>query len=150
MSATADHLELRRLIDAYASTVDDRDGEAMAALFVDRGELLVYEAETGELSHAYRGRTELARVAAEMADLYLRTFHLVANFVCELAGDRAAGTPYCIAHHLRDDGRGLQVIVMPVRYRDSYVRTDQGWRFEQRICTVQWRERRPAVQWPPS
>jgi SnoaL-like domain len=145
-----DRAALRELVDRYAEAVDDRRGAAMAELFVPDGRLLVHEADSGEQSHAYHGRSELAEVAAEMERLYLRTFHLVANFVCRLDGDRASGTPYCIAHHLRDDGRGLQVIVMPVRYRDSYLRTDQGWRFEERICTVQWRERRPAVQWPPA
>jgi catechol 2,3-dioxygenase-like lactoylglutathione lyase family enzyme len=149
VSAADDQLELRRLLDVYAAAVDDRDGAAMAALFVADGRLLVYEADTGELSHAYRGRAELAQVAAEMERFYVRTFHFVGNFVCDLDGDRATGTPYCVAHHLRDDGRGPQVLVMPVRYRDAYVRTPDGWRFEERVCTVLWRERRPAVQWPP-
>lgn len=150
MTETADRLQLRQLLDLYASAVDDRDGEAMAALFVPDGRLLVYEADTGELSHAYRGHAELVAVAEDMERFYLRTFHLVGNFACELAGDRATGTPYCVAHHLREDARGRSVVVMPVRYRDSYRRTDQGWRFEERVCTVLWRERRPAVQWPPS
>jgi SnoaL-like domain len=147
--AAADLLELRRLVDAYASAVDDRDGAAMAALFVPDGTLLVYEAGSHELSYSYRGRAELATVAAEMERLYERTFHFVGNFVCRVDGDRATGTPYCVAQHLRDDGRGPQIVVMPVRYRDTYVRTPDGWRFEERICIVQWRERRLAVQWPP-
>ena len=150
METTAtDLLELRSLVDRYASAVDDGDGAAMAALFVPDGALLVYEAGSDELAYSYRGPDELATVAAEMKRLYLRTFHFVGNFVCEVDGDRATGTPYCVAQHLRDDGRGQQVVVMPVRYRDTYVRTPAGWRFEERICVVQWRERRLAIQWPP-
>ena len=146
-----DRLLLRELVDRYASAVDDRDAAAMAGLFVPDGRLLVHEADTGGLSYEYRGHDELPKVIADMERFHLRTFHLVANFVCTLDGDRATGAPYCVAHHLRDDGKGhgLQVIVMPVRYRDSYVRTADGWRFEERVCTVQWRERRPLVQWPP-
>lgn len=147
---TADLLELRRLVDAYASAVDDRDGAAMAALFVPDGALLVYEAGSEELAYSYRGPDELATVASEMERLYERTFHFVGNFVCDVDGDRATGSPYCVAQHLRDDGRGPQIVVMPVRYRDTYVRTPAGWRFEERICIVQWRERRLAMQWPPS
>jgi catechol 2,3-dioxygenase-like lactoylglutathione lyase family enzyme len=147
---TADLLELRRLVDAYASAVDDGDGAGMAALFVPDGRLLVYEAGSDELAYSYRGPAELANVAAEMERLYTRTFHFVGNFVCEIDGDGATGTPYCVASHLRDDGRGPQIVVMPVRYRDTYVRTPDGWRFEERICTVQWRERRLAIQWPPT
>jgi len=145
----ADLLELRQLVDAYAAAVDDGDGAAMAALFVPDGALLVYEAGSDELSYSYRGPAELETVALEMERLYERTFHFVGNFVCTIDGDRATGTPYCVAQHLRDDGRGPQIVVMPVRYRDTYVRTPDGWRFEERICTVQWRERRLAVQWPP-
>ena len=146
---TADLLALRRLIESYAIAVDDRDGAALAALFVPDGRLLVYEADSGEQSYAYRGRAELATLADEMERLYIRTLHVVANVVCEVDGDRATGTPYTIAHHLRDDGRGPQIVTMPVRYRDTYVRTAEGWCFEERICTVQWRERRLAIQWPP-
>jgi hypothetical protein len=147
--AEADVVQLRLLVDAYASAVDDGDGDGMAALFVPGGELLVYEAETGEQSFAYRGPAELATVAAEMRRLYVRTFHFIGNFACTVDGDRATGRPYCIAYPLRDDGRGPQVVTMPVRYDDTYLRTSDGWRFEQRICTVQWRERRLAIQWPP-
>jgi SnoaL-like protein len=147
--ATADLLELRRLVEAYATAVDDGDGEALARSFVDDGALLVYDAGTGEQTYAYRGPAELSSLPQELKELYLRTFHLVGNVVCAIDGNTASGTSYCIAHHLRDDGRGPQIVVLPVRYRDRYVRTADGWRFTERICTVLWRERRPANQWPP-
>jgi hypothetical protein len=145
-----DVLAMRRCVDEYAAALDDQDGSAMASLFVPEGRLLVYEAGSDELAHRYTGHEELATVAAEMARLYERTFHFVGNFTCDVDGDRTTGTAYCIAQHLRDDGRGQQIVVMPVRYRDAYVRTPEGWRFLERICTVQWRERRLAIQWPPA
>jgi hypothetical protein len=146
---TSDLLELRSLVEAYAVAVDDGDGEALGRLFVPDGALLVFDAETGEQTYAYRGPAELALLPKELKEIYIRTFHLVGNVVCEVDGDTATGTPYCVAHHLRDDGRGPQIVVMPVRYRDSYLRTPEGWRFVERICTVLWRERRAAIQWPP-
>jgi hypothetical protein len=148
--ATSDLLELRRLVEASATAVDDGDGEALARSFVDSCALLVYDAGTGEQTYAYRGPDELASLPHELEELYLRTFHLVDNVVCDTEGDSATGTSYCVAHHLRDDSRGPQIVTLPVRYRDRYVRTVNGWRFAERICTVLWRQRRPANQWPPA
>lgn len=144
-----DELELRRLVEAYAIAVDSGDGDTLAQLFVPDGALLVYDADTGEQTYSYRGRAELATLPRELEGIYIRTFHLVGNVVCDVQDDSATGTPYCVAHHLRDDGRGPQIVVTPVRYRDTYRRTAEGWRFVERICTVLWRERRPLVQWPP-
>jgi hypothetical protein len=146
---TRDLLELRRLVEAYAVAVDDGDGDGLARLFVTDGALLVFDADSGEQTYAYHGAAELALLPKELAEIYIRTFHLVGNVVCEIEGDTATGTPYCLAHHLRDDGRGPQIVVMPVRYRDSYLRTPEGWRFVERLCTVLWRERRAPIQWPP-
>jgi SnoaL-like domain len=145
--ATPDLLELRRLVDAYAVAVDDRDPDALSALFAEGGALLVYEAGSDELQHAYRNG-ELAQLTTDLERAYARTFHLVGNAVVDVDGDRATGTVYCLASHIRDGSRGATIATMPVRYRDRYVRTGDGWRFHERVATVLWRERGPA-QWPP-
>ena len=149
MAHADDVLALHQLVDNYASAVDDRDVAAMIGLFVPGGSLIVHEGDEPEPVHRYTGG-ELAEVIGDMERYYLQTFHFIGNHACQLDGDRATGTPYCVAYHLRDDGRGLQVVTIPVRYRDVYVRTAEGWRFEERVCRLLWRERRAAVQWPPS
>jgi hypothetical protein len=143
-----DERALRRLLGVYAAAVDDRDPATMIATFAPGGKLVVYEGEAAQPSWEYNG-DEVAGVIADMERYYLATFHFLGNFVCDVDGDRATGNPYCIAYHLRDDGRGRQVISTPIRYRDTYVRTPAGWRFELRRCHILWRERRLAVQWPP-
>jgi hypothetical protein len=143
-----DELDLRRLVDAYAIAVDDGDSDALASLFAPGGSLLVYNAGSDKLEHSYRD-DQFAQLTATLAEAFERTFHLVGNVVVHLNGDRATGTAYCLASHLRDDGRGPQVGDLRVRYRDRYLRTDDGWRFEERAATVLWRERRPTNQWPP-
>jgi hypothetical protein len=145
---TRDELELRRLVDAYGIAVDELDADAVAALFAPGGTLLVYEHGSDELKYSYRD-AGFKELIDDLAQSYLQMFHLVANFVVTIDGDRATGTTYCLASHLRDDGRGPQVVWMPVRYRDRFVRTDAGWRFEERYSIVLWRERRLATQWPP-
>jgi hypothetical protein len=143
-----DELELRRLVESYGVAVDDGDPEAIAALFVPDGALHVYEAGIDEPAYSYRAE-DFRRLTDELARAYLQVFHLVATVVVRVDGDHAAGTAYCLASHLRDDGRGAQVVWMPVRYRDRFARTDHGWRFEERVATLLWRERRLANQWPP-
>lgn len=146
---TRDELELRRLVDAYGVAVDDLDSDAVAALFVPGGALLVYEHGSDELKYSYRD-AGFKQLTDDLAQSYLQMFHLVANFLVTIDGDRATGITYCLASHLRDDGRGPQVVWMPVRYNDSFLRTETGWRFEERVSIVLWRERRLAQQWPPS
>lgn len=146
--AARDEFELRRLAEAYGVAVDDRDPDALASLFASDGALLVYEAGSDELRYAYRDAC-FSPLTDDLAQAYVRTFHLVANVVVEIDGDTASGTVYCLASHLRDVGRGAQVGTMPVRYRDRYVRTPAGWRFAERVATVLWRDRRPVV-WPPA
>ena len=143
-----DELELRRLVEAYGVAVDDGDPGALAELFVSDGVLLVYEAGSDELRFAYRD-ARFEPLTEDLSRAYVRTFHLVANAVITIEGDTATGTVYCLASHLRDVGRGAQVGTMPVRYRDRYIRTAAGWRFAERVATILWRDRRPAV-WPPS
>jgi hypothetical protein len=143
-----DELELRRLVEAYGIAVDDLDPDAVAALFVPGGALLVYERGSDELRYSYRD-AGFKQLTDDLAQAYLQLFHLVANFVVTIDGDRATGTTYCLASHLRDDGRGPHVVWMPVRYNDRFRRTEDGWRFEERSSIVLWRERRLANQWPP-
>jgi hypothetical protein len=145
---TDDLLALRRLADTYGMAVDDLDGPGMVAHFVPDGTLIVYLGAETEPAYRYRGE-EIAGVVADMEKSYVRTFHLIGNHVCEVDGDRATARTYCVAYHLRDDPRGEHVITTPVSYRDTCVRTPDGWRFQERVARILWRERRLTVQWPP-
>jgi hypothetical protein len=120
----------------------------MVSHFVPDGSLVVFEGAATEPAFRYVGE-EIAAVVADMERFYAATFHLVANHVADVDGDHAACRTYCVAYHLRDDPRGQSVITTPASYRDTCVRTPGGWRFQERRCTLLWRERRLAVDWPP-
>jgi hypothetical protein len=145
MSEVADRLALRDLIDAYATAVDARDGEAFAALFREDAALRIFEAGAAEPAIEYRGTAELRTVPDLLDKLkFGTTFHLMANHRCQIDGDRATGETYCLAHHLRERDGALQDVVMVIRYRDTYARGEDGWRFAQRDVLRQWTEIRPA------
>jgi hypothetical protein len=138
-----DELEIRRLIEAYAIAVDDLDPDAIAGLFVPGGRLLVHEAGSDELKYSY-DTGSFAELTDALRAAYGQIFHLVGNVVVKVESDRATGTVYCLAGHLRDSSRGPEASWIPVRYADRFVRTDAGWRFEERSSRLLWRERRPA------
>ena len=143
----ADRLALRTLVDRYAATVDARDAGAFAALFTAEAVLAVYETEDGEPVVEYRGHEGLREVMGLLRS-FTSTFHLMANHLCEIEGDRADGEVYCMAHHLTEDGAAATDLVMYIRYRDAYARTPDGWRFARRDVLRQWTEERPAERRP--
>ena len=49
-----------------------------------------------------------------------------------LAGDRATGETYTLAHHLLAAEEGRTLLVMSIRYEDSFVKRDGRWRFARR------------------
>jgi hypothetical protein len=140
---------LRALSTAYAAAVDARDGEAFAALFTDSGELVVPDgpgAGDPQPTVHRAGRDEL-RLVPEGLRPYARTFHLLSDHSFSFSGDRATGDVRGVAHHVTAATRGKRArdragtdTVWFVRYRDDYVRTPEGWRFERRVLHLQWVE----------
>jgi hypothetical protein len=142
----ADRLALRALVDEYALAVDDRDAERFAGIFTAAGVLAVYEPGEAEPSLSYRGPDELRRVM-NLLRPFSATFHLVANHVCRVDGNRAEGDTYCLAHHLTENAETSPTdTVMLIRYRDEYERADGGWRFARRDVLRQWTDYHEAAR----
>lgn len=141
---TADRIALRHLVDSYALYVDTRDRDSFVALFIPDGRIVSRRADGTEW--VGQGTEELRTNVLSFGDPppYKQTYHLVANHVCNLAGARASGVVYCVAHHLSEKGAQTLVHVSYLKYSDRYVRTDGGWRFEERVITPCWSELRTA------
>jgi hypothetical protein len=136
-----DRAALGELVAAYARAADRRQAEESAALFVEDGSYTIVDGDAEPITVA--GRERMARGFARLSR-YESTFHHVGQQSLVLDGDRATGETYCLAHHVeRADNGSRSVMIMHIRYQDSYVRTPQGWRFEQRVLMVDWRETRP-------
>lgn len=143
----ADRLEIRTVVDRYARAADRVDGAAAAALFTPDGALRIFERGTEEPVRERIGRDAIATAFAGLSR-YDVTLHVVANHLVDLAGDTATGETYCLAHHVRTVGEGdaahLSDYMMAIRYLDSYVRTDEGWRIAQRHLQLEFTEERPV------
>lgn len=129
----ADEREIGKLIANYAKGCDTRNGELFAAQFIEDGVLELAGRETV-------GRHRLAKIPS-MLDQYHLTYHMVHNTLIEVEGDTATGEVYSASHHLNPIQREMfSDRVMYITYRDTYVRTDKGWKIARRHVDVQFIE----------
>ena len=116
-SRTDDLVEIQQLLAKYAVTITQADVEGLVEVFTPDG---TYS--------AFGSTYTLARfsdlVAAAPQGLFMTGTSLV-----ELDGDTATGTqPLCFIEHSKHDMRiGY--------YKDTYVRTGDGWRLKTRAMT---------------
>lgn len=132
---------LRSLSERYAHAADRGDAEMFAAVFHDDGRLEVHN-PTGASEPAVRLGHELAAIPGRLRR-YDATFHMLGQSTYDIAGDRATGETYCMAHHLTRNDDGATDAVMFIRYVDDYRRdAGAGWRIDVRRVMVDWTEHR--------
>jgi hypothetical protein len=135
--AIAAGVALRRLIDEYAFAIDTRDPEAFVALFAPDGALVVYEPGESDPVVSYTGAAELTTVLGLVA-AFDATFHVMANHVSNVDGERATARTYCLAHHLTEgDGPAVDTVML-IRYDDAFAFSDGRWLFVRRDVMRQW------------
>src|SRR5579862_4084505 len=141
----ADRLAIRELVDAYAHCADRRDAKGQMALFTDDTRFLVFmDAAAAELTQELHGRESLAPVFDDL-NQYAATMHFNGQSTIDLAGDRATGESYCLAHHLSigEDGQRT-LMVASIRYLDEFAKQDGQWLFAERRLMVNWIDQRPT------
>ncbi len=139
----ADRLAIRELVEAYAHCADRRDAKGQMALFTPDTHFVVYmNAKDPTPSQELRSREALAPVFAEL-NKYDATTHFVGqSTIFTLAGGRATGEAYCLAHHVTVDGGKRRLMIASLRYLDTFVKTDDAWLFAERRLYVDWLEER--------
>ena len=135
MSAQAayDATLVRDVACRYARGVDRKDLDLVASCFTP--------------DCAYEGALGRGTIADALATLraalprYERTMHFMGTQDVAVDGDAARSETYCIAYHVRPDGRHFTV---GVRYLDALVRTTDGWRICRRTVRTEWTREDPA------
>ncbi len=131
--STDDRRALIELSHRYASHVDDREFDALGALFTEDAILV-------SAAGAREGRVEIL-TAMQRLDRYDRTFHLVGQVRLWVETDGPHGETYCVAHHFTEDADGTRDRVMYIRYHDTFVHDpdpDGDWRFARRVLDIAW------------
>jgi uncharacterized protein (TIGR02246 family) len=132
-----DRQAIRDLVDGYARRADRRDPQGQAALFTEDALVTVDDAQT------LRGRAELA-AAFDGLSAYEKTTHFNGQSTVTIDGDRAAGETYCLAHHLWTEDGQRTLMIMAIRYHDTFARHDGEWFFAERRLIIDWVDRRPS------
>ena len=123
----------------YATAIDDRDWERLRSCFLPEA-VGIYHADrvlTGYPAIEHALRTAVTPLS--------RTQHLVTNVTVVLDGDEATSRCYLHAQHVRAGLPGGETFVIAGRYRDRFVRTDDGWRIRERRLDRWWTSGNPAV-----
>jgi SnoaL-like domain len=139
----ADRLAIRELVEAYAHCADRRDAQGQMSLFTVDTHFVVYmNAKDSTPLQELHSREELAPVFADL-NKYDATMHFVGqSTIFTLTDDQATGEAYCIAHHVTVEGEKRRLMVAYLRYDDTFVKTDRGWLFAERLLYVDWIEER--------
>jgi hypothetical protein len=97
-------------------------------LFTEEGTVRVYLGgpSTTETVQSLRGRADLAE-AFMVLDRYKHTTHLNGQCTIQLEGDRATGESYCLAHHVWVQDGQRTLMVMSIRYLDTFIRVGGRW-----------------------
>ena len=139
----ADRLAIRELVEAYAHCADRRDAKGQMALFTEDTHFVVYmDAKDPTPSQELNSREALAPVFNDL-NKYAATQHFVGqSTILTLAGDRATGEAYCMAHHLTVGEGKKRLMVAALRYSDTFRKIDRAWLFAERRLYVDWLEER--------
>jgi hypothetical protein len=124
----SDRLEIQDLLARYSDAIDRRDLGALDAFFT--ADAVVDYSEFG----GPRGDlTTIKTFLAEVLPLHAGHYHLVGSTVIDLAGDEATVRSICHNPMILDEGeRGRRIYLCGLWYRDSMVRTPDGWRIRER------------------
>jgi len=117
------------LAHAYATCVDARDVEGLAALFTPDCVLVVPDPPAHLDPVVERHGPDGLRAALAPLAAFASTRHEVES----VEVDGSAGVVTGTAHHLLDDGTDLR---WRVRYDDEYEQDGDGWRIARRAVTA--------------
>ena len=146
MSAVDDRFALRDLVDAYARHADRRDPERQAEVFTADGQVTLFDGDPAvrPALQQVRGRAALVEAFRGLMALYPLTTYVNGQSTVTVDGDSATGETYCLAHHLFERDGARTLLVMAIRYLDTFVRADSGWLIADRKLIIDWTDERPS------
>lgn len=141
--AVEDRIGLRALVDAYADAVDRHDAQGVAALFSPSGRLVVPDPRHPDRPPTSRaGRDDIAAALGPGLGRYRVLTHVIGGQVLH-AGTPVTGVTTCLAHHVYERDGADRLLVMAIRYHDTYERDGERWCFAERSLAIGWRDERP-------
>lgn len=128
----ADHLEIQKVINLYASSIDKHHWSALEGVFTD-------DAVANFIGiGVFEGRQAITDLIASVLTQCSVTQHLLGNFNIDVDGDTAKATCYLSALHVGLGDYAAETLTVWGEYSDELVRTADGWRITHRTLTSQY------------
>lgn len=136
LAQAADKLACAELVAQMARAIDRRDPGLLASLF---------HPDATDDHGLFSG------TAAEFADWVMpllatmkQTQHVIGQCLIDVAGDKAAGESYFIAHHTLAGPDGDLFMVAAGRYLDTFERRGGAWKILRRHAVYDWNRTGPS------
>jgi hypothetical protein len=140
-----DYAEIQNLNAEYGHYIDtgEDNGYAWARLFAPDGIFIRQEGDD------YKGHEKLAELARKVGRGPKYVAHFNTNVMVKASPGGATGRASCVVIRFPDDKMGdtdprPSVPGAGCRYLDSYVKTNEGWRFKSRTVVVSSSNRQPG------
>ena len=124
--------DVREIIDVmiqYTTGLDTRNWDMLADSMAPDG-----QADFGNLAGV--GILDSPQALVDLCRKSLQdlraTQHLQGNFMVRVNGDKAEASCYLQANHFQEGLPGGDTFVVWGKYRDDFVRTDNGWKIKKR------------------
>src|ERR1700743_2004861 len=137
-----DRIAIRELIDQYTYCADTRDAEGQMSIFNGDPNFEVYmDEKVPTPTQVVTGRKNLRPVFDDL-NQYLSTMHFNGQGTVKLDNNKATGTTYCRAYHLKVEDGVQKLMIAGIRYYDTMVKQHGVWLFSERKLKVCWIESR--------
>jgi len=130
----ADHLEIQKVINLYASAIDKHQWSALESVFTEDA-----EADFIELG-VFKGRQTISDLISSVLTQCSVTQHLLGNINIEVEGDTASASCYLSALHVGLGDYAAETMTVWGEYKDKLVRTSEGWRIVHRTLVSMYSE----------
>jgi ketosteroid isomerase-like protein len=138
----ADRVEIEALRAEFTDAVMMRDYDRLAALFTADGALRI-----PEIPIDLTGQDEIRAWGAQVPDVVEYLLQTAHPGTVVLDGDTASGRVFIHEVVSARDGRSGQNDAI---YHDRYQRTQNGWRFSERVYEIKYLDMTPLAGAPPT
>ena len=135
-----DYIKISQLVNAYAHFADRREPQKQAELFTTDAIVEVYQGE--KLVQTLKGRNELKEAFSGLKQ-YEKTTHINGQSTFEINDSNASGETYCLAHHLWTEQEQRKLMIMSIRYEDTFIKEQDKWLFSKRKLIIDWTDTKP-------
>lgn len=139
-STGTDREQIEDLLVRYATALDSRDWELLAACFTADG-----VTDYGEFGGVNTGSAAIVALCRGVLAGLDASQHIITNMVIAAEGDTGTAVCYFQAQHVFRGTAGGDNYLVGGTYRDRLVRTSEGWRIAHRTLEPTWMDGNAAV-----